>query len=355
MQASQACATAIFPFTVRGSVPFTAANPETGMDTIAVLIPCFNEAQTIDKVVTAYREALPEATIYVYDNNSTDGTAERAAAAGAVVRHEYRQGKGIVVRTMLREIDAACYLLTDGDDTYPAEAARTLCAPVLEGRCDMVIGDRLSSTYFTQNRRPFHNTGNRIVLRAIRSLWQRKGGSKVTDVMTGMRALSPLLAKSFPALENGFELETELTIFALESRMRVLSQPVDYRDRPCGSVSKLSTFRDGMKILKTIFRLYTSHRPLQTFGAAAMLLALLSLGLFLPVLREYLHTGLVPRLPTLVVSGFTMLAALLSLSAGLVLECISSSTRQQREGMLNLLALQLRQATNRTDREGRKS
>ena len=313
------------------------------MDTIAVLIPCYNEALTIAKVVRDYKTHLPEAAIYVYDNNSSDDTARLAREAGAIVRHESRQGKGNVVRSMLRDIDAQCYLMVDGDDTYPAESARALCEPILKGECDMVIGDRLSSTYFTENKRPFHNSGNVIVRRFIRSLWSRHGGKEINDVMTGMRSMSPLFAKAFPVMSPGFELETELTIFALENSFRIRSVPILYRDRPEGSTSKLSTYRDGLKVLKTIFRMYRDYRPFRVFGLAACLLALFSLVLFIPVLSEYLATGLVPRLPTLVVSGLSMSVAMLSFCAGLIMERIYLGQRQNLEIQLNTLHMELKQ------------
>lgn len=243
---------------------------------IAVLIPCYNEALTIGNVVRDYRQALPDADIYVYDNNSTDETARLAREAGAIVRPEPRQGKGNVVRTMFRDIEADCYLMVDGDDTYPASQAAALCAPVLEGRADMVIGDRLSSTYFTENKRPFHNCGNMLVRRCINMFWKR--GRQIEDVMTGMRAMSPLFVKSFPILSQGFEIETEMTIFSLANNFRIASMPIQYRDRPEGSFSKLSTFRDGFRVLKTIAVLFKDYRPLLVFWSVACLLALLSLG-----------------------------------------------------------------------------
>ena len=312
------------------------------MDTIAVLIPCYNEAQTIAKVINDYRTHLPEASIYVYDNNSSDNTLQIAAEAGAIVRREYRQGKGNVIRSMLRDIDAQCYLMIDGDDTYPAESARQLCEPILNGECDMVIGDRLSSTYFNENKRPFHNSGNLIVRKFIRSLWNRHGGRDINDVMTGMRTLSPLLAKAFPVMSPSFELETELTIFALENRFRIQSIPVQYRDRPEGSTSKLNTYRDGLKVLKTILKMYRDYRPFKVFGLAGCFFALFSLGLFLPIFWEYLATGLVPRLPSLVVSGLSMTVAMLSVCAGLIMERIYLSQRQNFEIQINMLHMEFK-------------
>ncbi len=311
------------------------------MDTIAVIIPCYNEEQTIQKVVADYRAALPEAVVYVYDNNSTDRTAVLAAGAGAVVRHEPLQGKSNVVRSMLRDIDAACYLMVDGDDTYPAENARDLCAPILDGTCDMVVGDRLSSTYFTENTRPFHNFGNTMVLRCIQTLWKRNGGSAVLDVMSGMRAMSPLFVQTFPVLTRGFELETEMTIFALENRFRITSIPVQYRDRPRGSTSKLNTFRDGFKVLGTILRMFCCYRPLRVFGGAATGMALLSLLLFVPVFGEYLATGLVPKFPTLIVSGLLMLGSMLSLATGILMDFCYRLHRQRFEMTLNGTAREL--------------
>lgn len=314
---------------------------ETCGKKIAVLIPCYNEALTIGKVVGDYREALPGATIYVYDNNSTDETARLAREAGAIVRPEPRQGKGHVVRSMFRDIDADCYLMVDGDDTYPAAQAAALCAPVLEGRADMVIGDRLSSTYFTENKRPFHNSGNMLVRRCINMFWRR--GQDIEDVMTGMRAMSPLFVKSFPVLSQGFEIETEMTIFSLANHFRISSLPIQYRDRPEGSFSKLNTFRDGFRVLRTIAVLFKDYRPLLVFWGLSCLLALCSLGLFLPVLGDYLTSGLVPRFPSLIVSGFCMLAALLSFVAGLILDCQRKRARQAFELQLNVLSLLLRQ------------
>ena len=286
------------------------------MDAIAVLIPCYNEARTVAKVVQDYRTVLPEATIYVYDNNSTDETAALAAAAGAVVRHEYQQGKGNVMRRMFREIDAECYLLVDGDDTYPAEAAPAMVRAVRERGADMVVGDRLSSTYFTENKRPFHNFGNSLVRACINRMF----GSQIKDIMTGYRAFSYQFVKTFPVLSGGFEIETEMTIHAVDRKMYVENVVVDYRDRPAGSESKLNTYSDGARVLMTIVRLFRVYCPLRFFGLLALLLAAVSAILFLPILLTYLDTGLVPRFPTLIVSGFIMVAALQSLFCGLLLD-----------------------------------
>ena len=304
---------------------------------IAVLIPCYNESQTIAKVVRDYRQALPEATIYVYDNNSSDGTDEIARAAGAVVRYERRQGKGNVIRTMFREIDADCYLMIDGDDTYPAENAREMCEAVLTGGADMVIGDRLSSTYFTENKRPFHNVGNVMVRRFINMFWRPK--APILDVMTGYRAFSPLFVKSFPVLSKGFEIETEMTIHALDKNLLLKTVTVNYRDRPTGSESKLNTYVDGAKVIMTIFNLYRDYKPLQFFGVVGLILALLALILFVPVFYDYLQTSLVPRFPTLIVSGFLMLSAMLSFACGLILDTIAKNNRKSFELHMNLIKL----------------
>ncbi len=302
---------------------------------IAVLIPCYNEEKTVAKVVSDYRAVLPEADIYVYDNNSTDGTDERAREAGAIVRYERRQGKGNVIRTMFREIDADCYIMIDGDDTYPAEYARQMADLVLNDHADMVVGDRLSATYFTENKRPFHNLGNRMVRGLVNGIFN----GDITDIMTGYRAFSPLFVKSFPVLSAGFEIETEMTIHALDKNLYTVSVPVDYRDRPEGSVSKLSTYSDGFKVLKTIFNLYKDYKPLSFFGLFSALFALVGVGLFVPVLIEFIQTGLVPRFPTLIVSTVLIILAMLALVCGLVLETVAKKHRQQFEVELNIIRM----------------
>ncbi|MEE3452623.1 glycosyltransferase family 2 protein [Dialister sp.] len=313
------------------------------MDRIAVLVPCWNEVLTIEKVVKDFKRVLPEAVIYVYDNNSTDGTAELAIRAGAVVRHEYRQGKGNVIRSMFRDIDADCYVMVDGDDTYSAENARDMVNLVLEGKADMVIGDRLSSTYFEENKRPFHNSGNVLVRRFINMFWG-ENACEIKDVMTGYRALSPMFVKTFPILSKGFEIETEMTIHALDKNLLLANVPVTYRDRPKGSVSKLHTFRDGIKVLKTIFMLYKDYRPLRFFSITALLLAFISLILFIPVFHEYMVTGLVPKMPTLVTSGFFMMAALVSFGIGLVLDTEVKNARKNLEIQMNMIRILLRKS-----------
>lgn len=300
------------------------------MDKIAVLILCYNESKTIEKVVTDFKRELPEATIYVYDNNSTDGTDKIAEAAGAVVRYEYQQGKGNVIRRMFRDIDAECYIMTDGDDTYPAEYAREMADKVLYRNVDMVVGDRLSSTYFEENKRPFHNFGNSIVRNSINSLFK----SDIKDIMTGYRAFSYMFVKTFPVLSKGFEIETEMSIHAVDKNLFVENVVIDYRDRPEGSESKLNTYSDGFKVLKTIFRLFKNYKPMQFFSLLALVLAIISVAFFAPVFVTFLKTGVVDKMPTLIVSGFTMLAAIQSLFSGLILATITQKNRQDFEMQL---------------------
>lgn len=300
---------------------------------IAVLIPCYNEAKTIEKVVKDYRKALPMTDIYVYDNNSTDGTDKIARKAGAIVRYEYRQGKGNVIRTMFRDIDADCYLMIDGDDTYPAESAVEMCELVLSGRADMVIGDRLSSTYFVENKRLFHNFGNKIVRFSINFLFK----NKVKDIMTGYRAFSYEFVKGFPVLSKGFEIETEMTIHAVDKNFKIVEVPVTYRDRPSGSVSKLNTYSDGIKVLNTIAVLFKEYKPFYFFGLISLLLLLLSLIFGVPVIIEFFETGLVPRFPTLIVSGVFLTLAFLFWITGIILDVIVKKNRQSYELYLNLL------------------
>ena len=298
---------------------------------VAVLIPCYNEAQTIRKVVLDFRRVLPQADIYVYDNNSTDGTAAIAAEAGAIVRHEYRQGKGNVIRSMFRQIDADCYVMADGDDTYPAEDAPQMVQLVLEGKADMVVGGRLSSTYFTENKRRFHNSGNRLVRFLINTLFK----SGIKDIMTGYRAFSPLFVKTFPVLSKGFEIETEMTIHALDKNFLVRELPVGYRDRPEGSESKLSTFSDGIKVLKTIVTLFREYKPFTFFSLIAIFMMAIAVILFVPVLAEYMKTGLVLRFPTLIVAGFIGVMSVLLWICGIILEVVIKKHRQLFELVLN--------------------
>lgn len=302
-------------------------NPDIKTSRVAVLLPCYNEEKTIGKVVRDFRAVLPDADIYVYDNNSTDRTAEEAAAAGAIVRCERMQGKGHVIRRMFREVEADCYLMADGDDTYPAHHAPQMVNMVLHQQADMVIGDRLSSTYFTENKRPFHNVGNRLVRGLICSLWH----TDVKDIMTGYRAFSRPFVKLFPVMSGQFEIETEMTIHALDKRFRLVELPIDYRDRPEGSESKLNTLSDGYKVLRTIVTLFKEYRPMRFFGWLAGVLAVVAVAMFIPVLVEYFRTGLVMRFPTLFVSLFLFLAALQSLFTGLCLEVMVSKDRKTYE------------------------
>ena len=301
------------------------------MDKIAVLIPCYNEEKTIEKVVTDTRRELPEAVIYVYDNNSTDKTAEIARNAGAVVRQEFKQGKGNVIRRMFREIEAECYIMIDGDDTYPLEFAREMADKVILRRADMVVGDRLSSTYFEENKRPFHNMGNSLVKASINMLFK----SDIQDIMTGYRAFSYQFVKTFPVMSKGFEIETEMTIHAVYNNMQVENVVVTYRDRPEGSESKLNTYSDGMKVLFTIFRMFRQYRPFSFFGALALVLLLIAAGFFIPVLAEYFATGLVAKFPTLIVCGFAALAAIQSLFSGLILHNLGVKDRRDFEFKLH--------------------
>ena len=300
---------------------------------IAVLIPCYNESKTIAKVVKDYKKVLPNATIYVYDNNSTDKTDEIAREAGAEIRYEYRQGKGNVIRTMFREIDADCYLMIDGDDTYPNENAKEMCDLVLSGKANMVIGDRLSSTYFNENKRPFHNFGNKLVRFCINKIFK----NNIKDIMTGYRAFSRDFVKGFPVLSTGFEIETEMTIHAVDKNYKIVEVPVNYRDRPSGSVSKLNTYKDGIKVLKTIISLFKEYRPTLFFNLIAVISLIMSLVLGIPVLLEFFDTGFVPRFPTLIVSCILLIITLLMWVTGIILETINKKNRQMYEIHMNIL------------------
>ncbi len=303
------------------------------MDKIAVLIPCYNEEKTIEKVIKDARKALPEAVIYVYNNNSKDRTAEIAEKAGAVVRNEYMQGKGNVIRRMFREIDALVYVMVDGDDTYPMESAPEMVDLVLNHNADMVVGDRLSSTYYQENKRPFHNFGNNLVRGSINRLF----GCNIRDIMTGFRAFSYAFVKTFPVLSKGFEIETEMTIHGVYNNMQIENVIIDYRDRPEGSVSKLNTFADGFKVLRTIARLYRSYKPFGFFSILAGILAILSIAFFIPILTEYWATHMVPKIPTLIVCCFVMMAAVISVFTGLILSTLALNDRRQFEMQLNML------------------
>ncbi|MCI6002645.1 MAG: glycosyltransferase family 2 protein [Tenericutes bacterium] len=300
---------------------------------IAVLIPCYNESKTVEKVIKDYKETLPEADIYVYDNNSTDGTDKIAKKAGAIVKYEYKQGKGNVIRSMFRQIDADCYLMIDGDDTYPKEHAREMCDLILNGKADMVIGDRLSSTYFTENKRPFHNLGNRLVRFLINKLFK----NNIKDIMTGYRAFSYEFVKGFPVLSKGFEIETEMTIHAVDKNFKLVEVPVTYRDRPAGSVSKLNTYRDGFRVLKTIAILFKEYKPGFFFSILGILSLMCSLLLGVPVVIEYMNTGIVPRFPSLIVSGVFLIISLLLWITGIMLQVIAKKHKQLYELYLNMM------------------
>ena len=302
------------------------------MDKVAVLIPCYNKAKTIRKVIEDFSKVIPEkgSAIYVYDNNSTDDTAKIAADAGAIVRKEYQQGKGNVIRRMFREIDAECYIMVDGDDTYPAECAPEMIQKVLDRKVDMVVGDRLSSTYFTENKRPFHNFGNSLVRKSINVLFK----SDIKDIMTGYRAFSYQFVKSFPVLSHGFEIETEMSIHAIDKNMLLDNVIIDYRDRPEGSESKLNTYSDGFKVLRTILKLFRNYKPLAFFNIFSVLLLILAFIFFIPILVTFIQTGLVPNFPTLIVCGFAVMAAILSFFSGLILQTMVQKNRQDFEMQL---------------------
>lgn len=309
------------------------------MDQVAVLIPCYNESKTIKKVVEDFRRALPEAVIYVYDNNSSDGTDELARAAGAVVRYEHRQGKGNVIRRMFREIEAMVYVMVDGDDTYPAEAAREMVEKIQKNGADMVVGDRLSSTYYTENKRPFHNFGNSLVKSCINRFFH----TNIQDIMTGYRSFSYLFVKTFPVLSKGFEIETEMTIHAADKNLQVEHVIVEYRDRPEGSVSKLNTFSDGIKVISRMLGLYKNYKPLAFFSFLAALLTVVGIIFLIPILIEYARTGLVPRFPTLIVCCFAFLAALQSFFAGMILQSMEQKNKQDFEIRLQTAQYRYRQ------------
>lgn len=302
---------------------------------IAVLIPCYNEAPTIEKVVKNYKKALPEANIYVYDNNSTDGTDKVAEKAGAIVRYEYKQGKGNVIRSMFRDIDADCYIMADGDDTYPATKAKEMCQLILDGKADMVVGDRLSSTYASENKRLFHHSGNVLVRYFVNKIFK----NDIKDIMTGSRAFSYEFVKGFPVLSKGFEIETEMSIHAADKNFKVVEVPVDYRDRPHGSESKLNTFSDGIKVLKTIFNLFMEYRPGFFFGILSFILFILFSIFFIPVLNEYFKTGLVLRFPTMIASFIFLIMSMLSAISGIILTVINKKHKQLYELYLNQIRM----------------
>jgi len=291
---------------------------------IAVLIPCYNEEKTIKKVILDFKKELPNARIYVYDNNSIDKTSDIAKKYGAIVKHEYRQGKGNVIRSMFKDIEADCYLIVDGDDTYSVKNAKEMCQYVVNNEADMVIGDRLSSTYFKENKRKFHNFGNVLVRKLINFLFR----SDIKDIMTGYRAFSHTFVKTFPVLSKGFEIETEMTLHALDKNLLIKEIPIIYKDRPMGSFSKLNTYRDGYKVIKTIARLFKEYKPMVFFGFLSILFFLVSLVFGIPVFVEYFKTGLVPRFPTLIFAGFMLMISVLMFVCGLILEVVVKKHRE---------------------------
>ena len=320
------------------------------MDKIAVLIPCYNESKTIRKVVEDFKRELPEATIYVYDNNSKDGTDKIAKEAGAIVRYEKKQGKGNVIRSMFREIDAECYIITDGDDTYPAEDAKKMCQSILENGADMVIGDRLSSTYFKENKRPFHNIGNVVVKGLINLIYK----SDIRDVMTGYRAFSYRFVKTFPVLSKGFEIETEMTIHTLDKNLNIENHIIEYRDRPEGSSSKLNTYTDGARVIKTIITLYKNYRPLSFFLWLSLIFAIIGTGFLIPVLVDYINTGLVPKMPTFLASIFFYICMVQSFFGGLILQTVIEKSKQSFELKLNEYEDKLKELKKKEEKKNNK-
>lgn len=298
---------------------------------IAVLIPCYNEELTVEKTVSDFKRVLPNADIYVYNNNSKDRTKELALKAGAIVKDEYRQGKGAVVRSMFRDIEADVYIMVDGDDTYPAEEVESLITPVLEGKADMVIGDRLSSTYYTENKRPFHNFGNSLVKGLINFLFK----SDLNDIMTGYRSFSKKFVKCMPVMSDGFQIETEMTIFALTNNMQVVNVPITYRDRPEGSESKLNTFSDGFKVLLTLFNLFKDNRPFLFFGSISIVIFIIGLLIGIPVIDEFIKTAYITKVPSAILAAALMLNAFLMFSVGIILDAIKNQKRYLFECHMN--------------------
>lgn len=299
----------------------------------AIIIPCYNEAKTIEKVIKDFKKTLPHADIYVYDNNSTDSTDKIAKEAGAIVKYEHKQGKGNVVRSMFREIKADCYIMVDGDDTYPAELSKEFERIILNGEADMVIGDRLSSTYFEENDRLFHNTGNRVVRKSINLFFK----SDLNDIMTGMRAFSYNFVKSFPISSKEFEIETEMSVFALINNFKVKEIPVEYRDRIEGSESKLNTYRDGYKVIRMIFTLVRDERPLFFFSTLALILLIIAGIYFFPILFKYFSTGYVLKIPTLIMIATVVIVATIVFFTGVILYVLKKQHRDNLEHHLILL------------------
>lgn len=300
-------------------------------NSVAILIPCYNEEITIKKVIKDFKKALPSASIYVYNNNSSDKTKEIALKEKVIVKNEYLQGKGNVVRSMFRDIDADVYVLVDGDDTYPAEEVNKLINPVIEGKADMVIGDRLSSTYFTENKRPFHNTGNKLVRNLINHLFK----SNINDIMTGYRAFSKRFVKCMPVMSKGFQIETEMTIFSLVHNMNVVEVPITYRDRPEGSVSKLNTYSDGFKVLMTLFNLFKDNRPFLLFGFISIILFVLGLFVGIPVIVEFIAASFITKVPSAILAVGLILNSFILFAVGLIMDAIKNKSRFLYECQMN--------------------
>ncbi|MCR4562011.1 MAG: glycosyltransferase family 2 protein [Bacilli bacterium] len=312
------------------------------MEEIAFLIPCYNEELTIGKVIDDAKMAIPEATIYVYDNNCTDKTAEIAAAHGAIVRREPRQGKGNVIQSMFRDIDAHCYIMVDGDDTYELSSAREMADKILKKEADMVVGDRLSGAYYTENKRPFHNFGNNLVRGSVNAFFH----GKIKDIMTGYRAFSYTFVKSFPVLSSGFEIETEMSIFALDQNFRVETMTIEYRDRPKGSVSKLNTFKDGFKVLRTIYGFHRKYKPFAHYFIYSLILFAVATGFIIPIFIDYAKTGQVDRFPTLIVCAFVYLVGILLIFLGMILNSFRKTDKMRFQNERNRLAVEERNAND---------
>ena len=302
------------------------------MQKIAVLIPCYNEEYTIEKVVNDFKKELPKANIYVYDNNSKDKTIEKAKKAGAIVRSESRQGNGNVIRTLFNEIEADIYVIVDGDDTYQAEYVHQLIEPIIENQADMTVGDRLSNgTYQQKNKRHFHNFGNKLVRKSINTLFN----SKLRDIMTGYRAFNKRFVKNMPVMSANFELETEMTLFALDKKYRIKEIPIEFRERPEGSKSKVNTFTDGMKVIKTIIKMFKDYRPLKFFSIIFIILFSIGILVGIPVIIEFYKTGYITKMPSAILATGIITLSVISEQCGLILHTIVKLDKQNYE--LNLL------------------
>lgn len=298
---------------------------------IAVLIPCYNEETTIKKVVEDFKRELPEAEIYVYDNNSKDKTSELAETAGAIVKHEYNQGKGNVVRRMFREIKADIYVMVDGDDTYPAEEVHKLIEPIKNGIADMVIGDRLSNgTYQKENKRAFHEFGNNIVKKTINRLFK----CKLKDIMTGYRAFNDIFVKNMPVLSQGFEIETEMTLYALDKRFIIKEVPIEYRDRPKNSTSKVNTINDGIKVIRKIISMYKDYKPRSFFFIIASIFIIFGLIFGVPVIVEFFKTRYITKLPSAVLATGLVILGIIIAQCGTILDTVVKQHRENFEQKL---------------------